>query len=248
MHPRPPLAHVLLPAAAFYTIAILASGALASIQPATHIPGEVLQLVQLGPAIAVAILALLWRRRITPALAGTIGGRARPIAVLLTGPAIIAAASAAYALIRSRSGFEAPEHPFALIAVAQFAGACAEEIGWRGLLQPLLRARFGLLTSSVTVGVMWAAWHVQVFAQDPLYAASFVLAAVSMSVVLGIALDHSGHRLLLAGTFHTLINLGMLLFMDEETGAVTPMALFAASCLTAAIAYTLKARASIPRT
>ncbi|HEY1180453.1 MAG TPA: CPBP family intramembrane glutamic endopeptidase [Phytomonospora sp.] len=241
---RAPLARVLVPAAVFFTVALLASGALAAAQPATGVPGEVIELVQFGPAVAVAVAALLWRRRTGSLLAGTLSGRPRA-AVLLTAPLIIAVAAGAYGLLRGTSGFTGPGHPFALIAVAQFAGACAEEIGWRCWLQPLLRTRYGVLASSITVGVLWAVWHVQVFAQDPLYAASFVLGAVSMSVVLGIALDRGGRRLAVAGAFHTLINLGMLLFMDEESGAVAPMALFGASCLLAALVWASTARASI---
>ncbi|GIG64566.1 CPBP family intramembrane glutamic endopeptidase [Phytomonospora endophytica] len=241
---RAPLTRVLLPATVFFTVALLASGALAAEQPVTGIPGEVIELVQFGPALAVGAVALIWRRRIKTLLAGTFTGRARP-AVLLTAPLIIAAAAGAYAVPRGGIGVDSPEHSFALIVVAQFIGACGEEIGWRCWLQPLLRTRYGVLTSSITVGLLWAAWHVQIFAQDPLYAAAFVLGAVSMSVVLGVALDRSGQRLLLAGAFHTLINLGMLLVMDEESGAVAPMALFGGSCLFAALIWARKARASI---
>lgn len=244
MSGNPQRVRVLLPATVFFIVALLASGGLAALQPATGIPGEVIELVQFGPAIAVGVVLALWRRRITAVLAGTFGGRARP-AVLLTAPLIIAAAAVAYSFLRGTSGFTAPAHSFALIAVAQFAGACGEEIGWRCLLQPLLRTRFGVVTSSLAVGVLWAVWHVQIFAQDPRYAASFVLGAVSMSVVLGVALDRSGHRLLIAGAFHTLINLGMLLFMDEESGAVVPMVLFGASCLVAALVWVSTRRASI---
>lgn len=244
MHGNPNRPRVLFPAAVFLTVAFLASGGLAALQPATGIPGEVIELVQFGPAVAVGVLVLLRRRRISAVLAGTFGGRFRP-AVLLTAPLIIAAAAVPYGLLSPEGGFEAPEHSFALIAVAQFVGACGEEIGWRCLLQPLLRTRFGVLTSSVAVGLLWGGWHVQVFAQDPLYAASFVLGTVSMSVILGLALDRSGHRLLIAGAFHTLINLGLLLLMDTETGAVLPMALFGASCLVAALLWASTRRASI---
>ncbi|GAA3049835.1 hypothetical protein GCM10020000_33070 [Streptomyces olivoverticillatus] len=59
-----------------------------------------------------------------------------------------------------------------------------------------------------------------------------------MSVVLGVALERvRGSRLLLAGGFHALVNLGMLLLMDEESGAVLPMVLFGAACLAAAVVW-----------
>ncbi len=83
-------------------------------------------------------------------------------------------------------------------------------------------------------------WHVQVFAQAPVYAGAFLLAAVSMSVVMGLALERvRGTRLLLAGGFHMMINIGMLMFMDEESGATLPMVLFALASLAAAAGWTL---------
>ncbi|MFD0346274.1 hypothetical protein ACFQ0M_09700 [Kitasatospora aburaviensis] len=83
---------------------------------------------------------------------------------------------------------------------------------------------------------MWGLWHVQVLAQAPAYAAGFLAATVAMSVVLGLGLERvRANRLLLAGGFHTLVNLGMLLTMDEESGAVLPMVLFGAACLVAAV-------------
>ncbi|MFJ9810667.1 lysostaphin resistance A-like protein [Streptomyces sp. NPDC101158] len=163
--------------------------------------------------------------------------------LLLTAPLIIALAAGAYAVLHGGPVATDPRtlsHPFLLVAVAQLVGACGEEIGWRCLLQPLLRTRFGPLTASVLVGLVWGVWHVGVFAQAPAYAAGFLVATVAMSVVLGLALERvRGGRLLLAGGFHALVNLGMLLFMDEESGAVPPMLLFGAASLVAAVLWVL---------
>ncbi len=37
--------------------------------------------------------------------------------------------------------------------------AAGEEIGWRGYLQPILVARFGLLRGIILLGLIWAHWH-----------------------------------------------------------------------------------------
>ncbi|MGW5343649.1 CPBP family glutamic-type intramembrane protease [Streptomyces sp. HUAS TT3] len=224
----------------FLAVAFPAAGLLGAAQPATRIPAEIIQLTQFGPALGVGVAALLWPRRVRALLAG---GPTRPggrgALLLLTAPLVIAAGAAAYAALGGDGRPVRPDAPFALIAVAQLIGACAEEIGWRCLLQPLLRPRFGPLGASVAVGSVWGLWHVQVFAQHPLYAAGFLVGAVSLSVVLGWALDGTGaSRLLLAGGFHALVNLGMLLCMDEESGTVTPMVLFGVSGLTAAALWT----------
>ncbi|WP_406864675.1 CPBP family intramembrane glutamic endopeptidase [Streptomyces sp. HUAS MG47] len=257
-------------AGVFLAVAFVAAGLLGAVQPATGIPPEVVQLTQFGPAAAVLVVALLWPSRIRRRLAGALPAQgatgalsargaagalsARRAAspgraarwLLLTAPLIIALSAGAYGWVHGSAVVTDPRslaHPFALVVVAQFVGACGEEIGWRCLLQPLLRTRFGPVTASVLVGAVWGVWHVGVFAQAPAYAAGFLAATVSMSVVLGLALERirSG-RLLLAGGFHALVNLGMLLFMDEESGAVVPMLLFGGACLVVAVAWAVAAR------
>lgn len=233
----------------FLAVAFVAAGALGAVQPATGIPAEVVQLTQFGPAAGVLAVALLWPRRIRARLAGAPtapvqGGTG--LWLLLTAPLVIVLAAGAYGLAHGDAVVTDPrslDHPFALIVVAQLVGACGEEIGWRCWLQPLLGARFGALTASVAVGAVWGVWHVGVFAQAPAYAAGFLVATVAMSVVLGLGLERIGAgRLLLAGGFHALVNLGMLLFMDEESGAVLPMVLFGGACVLAAVPWVLGTR------
>lgn len=43
--------------------------------------------------------------------------------------------------------------------ISSVAHALGEEIGWRGLLTPLLVQRLGFTRGSIVVGVIWAAWH-----------------------------------------------------------------------------------------
>ncbi|MCX4526985.1 MULTISPECIES: CPBP family intramembrane glutamic endopeptidase [unclassified Streptomyces] len=234
------------PAGVFLLVAFLAAGALGAAQAGTPIPGEVIQLTQFGSALGVAAVALLWPGRTRALLAGALRSGelrwGRGLLLLLTAPLITAVAVGAHGAVTGGVRFTGPgalESPFAVIVVAQLAGACGEEIGWRCLLQPLLRTRLGPLAASVVVGLVWGVWHVQVFTRAPLYAGAFLVMAVSLSVVMGLALERvRGSRLLLAGGFHALINLGMLMFMDEESGAVLPMALTALAALAAAVGWT----------
>ncbi|MFI6316623.1 lysostaphin resistance A-like protein [Nonomuraea sp. NPDC050556] len=230
----------------FFLVALLASGALNAVQPLTGVPAEVIQLTQFGPALGVAAVAILWPAAVRSALAGALGavrGAGGPALVALA-LLVVALCATAYGVITGDPHFTSPAdlgHPVALVLVAQLAGACGEEVGWRCLLQPLLRTRFGPLASSVVTGLLWGAWHVPVFGRGPVYAGGFLLAAVSLSVVLGLALDRvrSG-RLLLAGGFHTVINIGLLLFMDEESGAAVPMVAFGAASLAVALMVRLQ--------
>ncbi|MFF2198651.1 CPBP family intramembrane glutamic endopeptidase [Streptomyces sp. NPDC058157] len=234
-------------AAVFAGVAFVAAGVLGAAQPGTGVPEEVVQLTQFGPALAVGVLALCRPRWTGALLRGAGSGRAAG-ARLSGGAGLLGAAVLIVALtvlgywaVGGEAGFTPPgslRHPFALIAVAQLVGACGEEVGWRCFLQPLLRTRLGTVAASVTVGALWGAWHVPVFGRAPAYAAGFLVATVAMSVVLGVALEGTGgwRRLLLAGGYHTLVNLGLLLFLDEESGAVAPMVCFGLSGLVVATA------------
>ncbi|MGW6985473.1 CPBP family intramembrane glutamic endopeptidase [Streptomyces sp. NPDC054932] len=246
-------------AGVFLAVAFVAAGACGALQPATGIPPEVVQLTQFGPALAVVAVALLWPGRIRDRLAGTLPVRHRgpvgregrmPVgrgAALLLTPVLITALCAGGAVLTSGTlpvtSPPALAHPLALLVAAQLIGACAEEIGWRCYLQPLLRTRFGPVAASVAVGTVWGLWHVPVLAQEPVYAAGFLTATVAMSVILGLALERvRSNRLLLAGCFHTLVNLGMLFVTDETSPASAPMALLGAACLVAALPWIASAR------
>ncbi|MFB6515183.1 lysostaphin resistance A-like protein [Streptomyces virginiae] len=244
----------------FLAVAFLAAGLCGALQPSTGIPPEVLQLTQFGPALAVAAVALLWPGRIRDRLMGTLPARSkgpahhatrRPSsgnrAALLLTPALITALSAGGAVLTSGSlpvtSPQALAHPLTLLVTAQLIGACAEEIGWRCYLQPLLRTRFGPVTASALVGTAWGLWHVPALTQGPVYAAGFLTATIAMSVILGLALERvRSNRLLLAGGFHTLVNLGMLFVTDETSPAATPMVVFGAACLAAALPWVASAR------
>ena len=43
--------------------------------------------------------------------------------------------------------------------ISSLAHALGEEIGWRGLLTPLMVERLGFTKGSIAVGIIWAAWH-----------------------------------------------------------------------------------------
>jgi membrane protease YdiL (CAAX protease family) len=234
----------------YLAVAFVGAGALGAVQPATGIPTEVVQLTQFGPAAGVATVALLWPGRIRGRLAGALPGRpargtgGTALALLLTAPLIIAVSTGLYAAAKGSVPFTDPtslRDPFALIVVAQLIGACGEEIGWRCLLQPLLRTRFGPLTASALVGLVWGLWHVQAFSHAPAYAIGFLAATTAMSVVLGLALERvRANRLLLAGGFHTLVNLGMLVFLDDGSAAALPMVMFGAAGVLAALPWVLR--------
>src|SRR5690348_14400525 len=235
------------PVIVFYLVAMVGAGALGAVQPWTHLDPQILQLTQFGPALGVLVVGLVWRGALPPlALAIRPWPPRRVLALTGTAAAIVAVCLGWYAVSGSDPHL-LPMHdlvaPLPLIAVAQFVGACGEEVGWRCFLQPLLASRLGTLPASLVVGLMWGGWHVPVFANGAGFGLAFLVAAVSLSVILGTAnSDLRGNYLLPAAVFHTLINLGLLLILDEENGSVPAMPTFAVACLAAAVAWLLLAR------
>lgn len=119
-------------------------------------------------------------------------------------------------------------NPFWLIIIAQFIGAAGEEFGWRCFLQPFLQTRLSVLYASLLAGLLWGIWHVGIFSESFIYASLFILSTVSMSVFLGEVLRRAKeNHLILAVSFHALMNLGMLLLFDEENGILLAMAALA---------------------
>ncbi len=56
-----------------------------------------------------------------------------------------------------------------------------EEIGWRGVLQPAVTDRFGLVATNLVIAVVWAVWHLPLFwvVGEPHHDASFTLFLVA---------------------------------------------------------------------
>jgi membrane protease YdiL (CAAX protease family) len=122
-----------------------------------------------GPSLATGILRLLGRSG---------GQRTRwaavpawlPVAVLLGAvPAVLAAVvpgllgGAPFDLAVLGAAVAGVGGLLPFMAVQLVAGPLAEEFGWRGYLQPVLRRRFGPAGTAAVVGGVWAAWHVPLF-------------------------------------------------------------------------------------
>lgn len=231
-------------AVCFVVLTFAFSAAMLWVQGALGIDPALISMVQFAPALGAAatVLALhrlpRYRCRIVlgsfgPAAAARLGSAVVAV-VLVLGLMVVLCALAGVAVPVTGIGAVGP--PVAALLLAQFVGACGEELGWRCLLQPLLRTRFGALTTGVVVGVVWGLWHVQILGLGPLYVLGFLAGTVGMSVLLAALLDRGrAPVLLIAGGFHFLINIGLLVFGDEETGAAAPELAFGAAALVVAI-------------
>lgn len=99
----------------------------------------------------------------------------------------------------------------AMVVFNLFLGPLGEELGWRGVMQPLLTARFGWLAASLMVGVVWLVWHLPLWTIASPHAAiplvCFAVHCMAYSVMIGAASTLSGGSLLPAVLLHLAVNL-----------------------------------------
>jgi membrane protease YdiL (CAAX protease family) len=117
-----------------------------------------------------------------------------------------------------------------LVVVLSVLGGGQEEFGWRGFALPRLQNRYGALTASVIIGVVWAGWHVPAFVFEiPGYTGSFALytlLVVGVSIILTWLYNRTDGNVLLAMLFHGGINaapsVGVAFVSESSTAAVSP--------------------------
>jgi hypothetical protein len=95
-------------------------------------------------------------------------------------------------------------------------GPLGEELGWRGYALPRLDTHLSPLASGVTLGIIWAAWHVPMFWFPPvglptrsvrtvgIWAAN----VISFSILLSYAARRTNYSVLIAILLHATLNAG----------------------------------------
>lgn len=139
-----------------------------------------------------------------------IRNRAWYLPILLLMPAITVVE---YGLMRLLHGSLPPialPLPLALPLLAVFLlTAVGEEIGWQGLAARQLQPRLTALQTGLTLGVIWALWHIPGFYRmhpDISWVAWQCAATVATRVVIVWLSNNNGRSLLAAALFHATIN------------------------------------------
>lgn len=83
-----------------------------------------------------------------------------------------------------------------------FQGPLGEELGWRGYLLPRLLRQYSPLTASVLVGLVWEAWHFEIFFHSVAADAFFFAAAVALSILMTVLFLHTRGSVMLAIALH----------------------------------------------
>ena len=97
--------------------------------------------------------------------------------------------------------------PVVFLAVL-FQAGLAEEIGWRGYALPGLQQRYGALTGSIILGIIWWLWHFHPL-NFPAYqsiAFSFLFNILAFTILLTWIYNNTDGSILMAVLFHTVSN------------------------------------------
>jgi len=81
-------------------------------------------------------------------------------------------------------------------------GPLGEELGWRGYLLPRLLRQHSPLSASVVLGIIWAAWHFEIFFHSVSADALFFASAVALSILMTVLFLHTRGSVLLAIIMH----------------------------------------------
>jgi uncharacterized protein len=86
-------------------------------------------------------------------------------------------------------------------------GGGQEEIGWRGVAQPLIVNRYGMFIGGAVVGVIWVLWHLPLLMSsiilfDSIHPVVFGFQTVGVSMLIAWLYERSGQNLVMAILFH----------------------------------------------
>ena len=100
-----------------------------------------------------------------------------------------------------------------------------EEVGWRGFALPRLQARALALRSSVALALVWAGWHIPLFAFSPGFAGLGLSGAIGWVVSLGLGsilltslFNSSGGSIATVALFHAALDV----FITSPVTAALP--------------------------
>ena len=115
-----------------------------------------------------------------------------------------------------------------------FFGAIGEELGWMGYAIDPLQSRYGFLTASVGLGVLWWLWHVipyHVTGRSTEWIIGHGFTTIMFRVFMVWIYNQAGRSVLTAILFHTMINLSVDAFGSYYDPVVTGFVLLGMSLL-----------------
>jgi len=112
--------------------------------------------------------------------------------------------------------------PLAFMYLIIDAGPIGEELGWRGILLPLLQKKYSSITASIILGIIWATWHLPAFFisitnQSDNSVLLFFLVLISFSMLLTQIFNLAKGSILITVILHWLLNLSLYLKINGSS-------------------------------
>jgi membrane protease YdiL (CAAX protease family) len=112
-------------------------------------------------------------------------------------------------------------------------GSIGEEAGWRGFMLPKLLLRYKPLTSAVLLGTLWGIWHLN-FEFGMLGFILYSITVVELSILFTWLYSKSNGNLLIAVTFHSILNLVTRVLLYSQIGIalfIVEIIVYAVACV-----------------
>jgi len=223
---RPAIIPILVFLVASALASALASPLLAVLQGVMSLNPNILRLTVFSTAVGAAVAFLIWRRSLAyPPVAVTM----LSWPVLFGVGAFLLAGVLAFALAKiEHAPWRAPRPgdlgaPLVIILAVQLIGAAAEEVGWRGLVQPLLETRLAIWKAALVTGALFALGHFYLaFMVSPASFLLFIVSAIAISLVLAVATvgQSWASRIAVASLLHFLVNMETFFLFADGDGSV----------------------------
>ncbi len=202
--------------ATFLVVSAAASPLFGLLQDGTGLDPTVLVLAQFSTAVGALVVYAIWRRRLPyPPVTGR--GLVGPLAVAV-GLSLAVVALLVILTWAERRPWQPLDTatlpiPLGVILVAQFVGAAGEEVGWRGLVQPVLETRVRPLAAGAITGVFFGVGHFYMYAAGFAGYAVFVLSTTGLSIAAAAVTTGRDPwvRVLTGTVLHWLVNVGILI-------------------------------------
>lgn len=232
--------------AVFVVATAVISQGLAWLRGAFEINSEVVAPAQYGPALAALVTWMIFRRRIAEVMPSPVSSRQLWGRIVLAVTACVLFAILVwigYSAIggESTSGLRGIDGwPFWLIAVVWLSGATAEEVGWRGVLQPALETALPRWGAGIVTGLVWSVWHLPVITQGAAVASVFIASTTVLAVLMAYLGNGSPvQRVVTTSVLHWLINLAILIVSGSGTDLAELIPELVAISLTTTVVLTL---------
>lgn len=221
---RPSRRRILPLLALFIAVSSAAAPLLVVGQQALHIPTDALRITQFSTAFgALAVFVAAKGQPLAPRVSRRgVGG---PLVAAVVLGLLYAGSVWGSAAVTGRTA----DHSAALstavpfVVVLQLLGALGEEVGWRGVVQPMLETRMNVLGAATFTGLLFGAGHWFVLADGVAYYALFVTGSVMLSW--GLAAVSLGlnwwQRTMAATVLHWLVNVSLIVLPVKNVEGVT---------------------------